>query len=258
MSLTLSAILLTVAFVLPGYLANCARRRFVIRRWPSGANLVFESLAASTFIYIGVVLVLWGTERMEYVGNIIAEAATHSDWTSPPYGKFEALVRSYLLVLIAAPLAGAAWGIVQGNELCAKMVLWVRGWTFVDRLYCGLRLHPLNQWNSEWDRLFHMSPTWVYVILKDGTRYLGLFSGATAYPDPHELLLEETVVWLKEDDISKPGESIGPDYSHVWIRGDEIKAIYALVSAPTPSSASAAVEPASGALAPVPPAPAPQ
>ena len=116
MSLTLSAILLTVAFVVPGFIANCARRRYAIRRRLSGTDLILECLVASTFLYLGVCLLCFFLGRGKQTIINIAKVAAHKDWQVPPMDEIWTLAKWYCFLLLASVVTGGLCGIYQQKE----------------------------------------------------------------------------------------------------------------------------------------------
>jgi len=242
MTLTLSAILLMVAFVIPGYLANCSRRRFVIRRILTGTDLVLESLIASTFVYLFSYLVSWPFGWNVTIGTYIIDLASSNPLDATSYNEIGTLIICYAFILLLSYMGGGLYGHLQkttpGRTRYDRAVnnarntesknYYHKALIKVDDFIKWFGFHTNNQYASEWDRLFEKSPVWVFVRMKNGSAYRGVYLGVSSHPDPHEILLGQAVYWHpKIENMDESNAEPLENYDRVWITGEEITAIYA-------------------------------
>lgn len=135
---------LVVWFVVPGLVALYARAQFLTGRMPAQADAILPCLALSLVCFA--------------IGRPIEQ------YFLPPAGSQWYLAGSLVILFIVPAVLGALLG------LSAQ-----RGWG--KRLLHKLRVNVVHQVPCAWDWRFSdcTNGAWVLVILKDGTRFAGLF-----------------------------------------------------------------------------------
>jgi hypothetical protein len=226
--LTLFGLSVVVLFLIPGYLFNCGRRKVVIRQDLSEVEFFTQAICASLALYPVLALVWW---VLGLFGSLKLHAVAVAKWAKdgplPSLDDFWFLGWTLAFLLLLAPVAGLLFG-------------WVQSKSPLDRVLRNLPIPIRNAHFSEWDHLFIMQPVWIQINAKDGTTYRGKWVGVTSHPDKHEILLKDVSYW-KAGAGEKDEETLSP-YTHLWISGDEVASLYAMLPTPPTSVASAGAE----------------
>lgn len=199
---TVSQLLLTLAFVVPGFVYQAARSRL---RGPtpddaSTSTRVLQALAVSAALDAIYMVVL---------GPTLVDLADAGDGTPGVGGVTErprlaGLVAFVLLFAVPVTLAALDYLRLQ------------RGWTM------RLAYDPTPR---AWDFAFRdISPTYVRILTTDGT-WLGGWYGensfVSSYPEPREVFIE--TAHLMEPDGKFGGEQ--PGSNGLYVRCDDIRAV---------------------------------
>ena len=187
---SIETIYLVVAFLVPGLIASFIRAQFITGRMPSHTEAALSYLTLS-IVYYALVFPL-----VEYTPSI----------EPPAYGKIAAW---FLLVFIGPSLFGLALGLWAQKEVGR-------------RLLRRLQLNPVHAMPTAWDwKLSNTTEAWVLVVLKDDTRFAGLYgSGSFASSDPEERdLYIEKVYEIDNKNFWHPRDN------GVLIGSDEIRTI---------------------------------
>lgn len=143
-------------FLVPGFIVLFVRSQFVTGRSPARSTTVLSYLIVSIIYYalalpfIGFVL----SEETRGVGQVLA-------W--------------FALIVIGPAILGLALGVNVQKDWLRRALQWCR-------------LNPVHVVPTAWDWKFGgMTPQWVLVTLKDGTRFAG-FCGSESFmsSDPAE------------------------------------------------------------------------
>ena len=161
--LSLDAVNVALVFVVPGYIISAFRAHFITGQKVSGPDYYVRllTLSAVNFIMAGWTIYL-----------AIA-------WDAGPVPRLFV----WLFVLGISPMF---IGIVSG--LSSKRE-WLR------KIYSRLGLSPLHVIPTSWEYQFStLTESWILVVLKDGTKFAGLWGGrsfASSRPDERDLLIEQ-------------------------------------------------------------------
>jgi hypothetical protein len=165
---TVNAALITVAFLVPGFVWSSVLSMTIPRRSRAAELRTLEFLTLSSLNH-GLWSWLW------IIGFRSHLVEGHPYWTA-------------LLCFVVLFLSPLALGLVTGLILAGK--------TPVVGLLSRLGYQPLKAIPTAWDYLFaKREPYWVVVILKDGARIYGLYglkSFAGDEPGQRDLYLEAT------------------------------------------------------------------
>lgn len=201
MPTTISAILVIVAFLMPGFIAN----RFLASAYPSAEPSETRAiLTAITFSCLNYAVLSWLLILF---------------WTKAWYENLGFLAGFTFFILFLAPVF-IAW-------LFIKFVQsdWGRKW----RLSLGL-MHPMPK---AWDYFFHLrKPCWVVATLKNGRIFAGYYGGnsfASSFPAEEDLYLEKLCNLTPEGRIL----DLHPESAGGIIRMDAIDALEFFDSHPT-------------------------
>lgn len=190
---TFQALYLTLAFLVPGFIAQSAMGMFVTQRPEESRATLLRFLTLSCLNYAPWSPLVYLIFKLEFFGG-------HPLLTSC----------SWFLIVFASPiLLGTFLGHLSQRE-------WVR------RLLIRVGLRPIHSVPTAWDLKFQQQqPRWVLVTLKDGAQVAGWFgdqSFASSEPVERDLYVEK----LYNVHLDRPWEPVvGGD--GLLIRGDEIR-----------------------------------
>jgi hypothetical protein len=188
--LSLDALNIAIVFIVPGYIISTFRGHFISGQKISGADYTVRllTLSALNFTVSGWAIYL-----------AIA-------WDSNP--ALRAII--WLIVLGISPMAlGVLSGLASKRE-------WLR------KIYAYLGLGPLHVIPTSWEYQFsNMIEAWVFVVLKDETKFAGYWGGrsfASSQSDERDLLIEKVY------DVPEDGPWI-PTNKSLFIAAGEILTI---------------------------------
>ncbi len=143
---TLDAIYITIAFIIPGFVFSTIRNQFVTGQERQGGEQVIRFLTYSTLNYA-----LFSGVIYFFLGNYSSVVVRAGLW--------------FFVILVAPAVAGIVSGASIQND-------WAR------KIFHRFKLYPVHIVPSAWDYKFgRMEPQWVFVVLKNDTKFAGLFGG---------------------------------------------------------------------------------
>jgi|GEM_PF-1562473 len=206
---TFKAIVLLIAFLVPGYIWRTIEGQFVYldHRLP-WEKFALGLLTRSTFLYLPFALPIYHcTKNKCYDSHPVTSAGLA------------------ILFLVALPsLAGLLTGVVRQKDVIGTIfeVKWVD--TLVSRL--KLKTFWSHRVPTAWEAVFNskMTTCWVVVTRKNGQQVrgqLGVGSHISVDPEDRDIFLSRTLYW---NDVAKKYEPV-PGTLGVYISADEIATI---------------------------------
>lgn len=206
---TLTAIVLLIAFLVPGYIWRTIEGQFVYldHRLP-WEKFALGLLTRSTFLYLPVALPIYHCSKNKW-------------YDSHPVAS-TLLTFAFLVVLPA--FAGLVTGMLRQKDIVGI----VFKWTWVDAVVSRLQLKTFrfHRVPTAWEAVFNskMAPCWVVVTRKNGQQIrgeLGIGSHISVDPEDRDIFLSRTLYW---DDAKNQFDFV-PGTLGVYISADEIATI---------------------------------
>lgn len=148
-------------FLVPGFIVLFVRSQFVTGRSPSRSTTVLSYLIVSIIYY---------ALALPFIGLVLSAPTPGKGWP------LAAWLAGWFALIIAGPaILGLVLGVNIQKDLLRRVLQWIG-------------LNPVHVVPTAWDWKFGgMTPQWVLVTLKDGTRFAGFCgSGSFMSSDPAE------------------------------------------------------------------------
>jgi hypothetical protein len=175
---TLGGVAILLLFFVPGFLSIQTKRRLIVLKGQSPFEEAMSAVAVSAVLLLAVELVAGaGSSKQGFL--LVLPAKTGVVNISPRFW-----IR-YSIVLSLGVMAGSVWAGLLRTSLPERLQ---------ERV--GFRVGVVP---GPWDRLFSVDNEWIRVHLVNGWMIDGWKQYASAYPDAHELLLGDVVIY---DDTS--------------------------------------------------------
>jgi hypothetical protein len=206
---TFTAIVLLIAFLVPGYIWRTIEGQFVYldHRLP-WEKFALGLLTRSSFLYLPFAWSIYNCWRNKW----------HN--THP--------LASTLLMFVFLVGLPACAGLVTGIIRQKDVVGIVFAWKWIDAVLSRLKLKAFRSHRvpTAWEAVFNskMAPCWVVVTRKNGQQVrgeLGIGSHISVDPEDRDIFLSRTLYW---DDANKRFDFV-PGTLGVYIRADEIATI---------------------------------
>ena len=158
---SLDNLYLILFFLVPGFIVLFVRSQFVTGRRPT-RSATFLSYLTVSLIYYALAL--------PFIGLVLSAPTPGKGWPLAAW-----LAGWFALIIVGPAILGLVLGINIQKDLFRRVLQWIG-------------LNPVHVVPTAWDWKFGgMTPQWVLVTLKDGTRFAG-FCGSESFmsSDPAE------------------------------------------------------------------------
>ena len=206
---TLSAIILLVAFLVPGFIWRTIEGQFVYldHRLP-WEKFALGLLTRSTLLYLPFAAVIYRCWKTAW-------------YDSHPTSSSIAVL-GFIVVLPSA--AGVVVGVFRQKDLAGRIL----SWSWIDALLSKLHLKTFSSHRvpTAWEAVFtsKIASCWVVVTRKNGHQIrgqLGIGSHISIDPENRDIFLSRTLYW---DEQNKKYDFV-PNTLGVYIKADEIATI---------------------------------